>query len=133
VATTLMAVVAVRNGTATPVTDAAKTRQRMYTLFVRAYEQVRRAAAYLRADKGDAESLVPSLFQRDTSSSKKATDAQPAGGASSTSGTANPTMASPSARPVVQSAPVAKGKPTVTTPAPLPPGSSVKEGGPFTE
>lgn len=39
-------------------------RSRCYTLFVRAYDQCRQAAAYLRWKEGDADLLVPPLSQR---------------------------------------------------------------------
>ncbi len=38
-------------------------RARAYTLFSRAYNQVRRALAYLRWEEGDAESIAPSLYR----------------------------------------------------------------------
>lgn len=41
---------------------AAERRQRAFTLFANAYDQCRRAAAYLRWDHGDADELVPSIY-----------------------------------------------------------------------
>ncbi len=41
---------------------SAETRQRAFTLFVQAYDQVRRAVSYLRWDHGDADRIVPSLY-----------------------------------------------------------------------
>jgi hypothetical protein len=40
----------------------AETRQRAYTLFLRGYDQLRRAAEYLRWHDGDADEYVPSLY-----------------------------------------------------------------------
>lgn len=40
----------------------ARTRQKAFTLLVRAYEKVRNAVSYLRADEGDAETIAPSLY-----------------------------------------------------------------------
>ena len=37
-------------------------RQRAFTLFVRAYDECRRAATYLRWHEGDADELIPSLY-----------------------------------------------------------------------
>jgi hypothetical protein len=42
--------------------NASERRTRAYTLFVRAYDQCRRAATYLRWNEGDADEIVPSLF-----------------------------------------------------------------------
>jgi hypothetical protein len=41
--------------------EALETRMRAFTLFFRAYCQVRRAVQYLRFDEGDADQLAPSL------------------------------------------------------------------------
>jgi hypothetical protein len=38
-------------------------RQKAFTLFVRAYDEARRAVQYLRAKAGDADSIAPSLYQ----------------------------------------------------------------------
>jgi hypothetical protein len=52
------------NGEATSLDIAMDRRARAFTVFQRAYERCRQAAAYLRWDEGDAEALVPSLFTR---------------------------------------------------------------------
>jgi hypothetical protein len=44
------------------VEAATDARMRAFTLFSRAYADVRRAVAYLRAGEGDAESIAPSLY-----------------------------------------------------------------------
>ena len=36
----------------------------MFTLFARRYDQLRRAATYLRWEEGDADSVVPSIFAK---------------------------------------------------------------------
>jgi hypothetical protein len=41
---------------------AADIRQRAFTLFLRAYNELRRAAEYLRWHTGDVDALVPSLY-----------------------------------------------------------------------
>ena len=41
--------------------DAARVRRQAYTLFYRAYEQVRRAVLYLRQPYGDMEAFAPPL------------------------------------------------------------------------
>jgi hypothetical protein len=48
--------------TATPA-EAADRKLRAFTLFATAYDQVRRAVSYLRWNKGDADSLAPSLYR----------------------------------------------------------------------
>jgi hypothetical protein len=42
--------------------ETFENRERAYTLFVRSYDQIRRAAHYLRWDEDDADELVPSLY-----------------------------------------------------------------------
>lgn len=44
------------------VEAATDARMRAFTVFLRAYADVQRAVAYLRADEGDAESIAPSLY-----------------------------------------------------------------------
>ena len=44
------------------VSAAMVVRQRAYTLFYKAYDDVRRAVAYLRWQTGDADKIAPSLF-----------------------------------------------------------------------
>ena len=42
--------------------SASNLRQRAFTLFARAYDEARRAVAYLRWHEGDAEQIAPSLY-----------------------------------------------------------------------
>lgn len=42
--------------------DPMERRRRAYTIFVRAYDQCRRAVTFLRWDHGDADDIAPSLF-----------------------------------------------------------------------
>ncbi len=44
------------------VAASADVRQRMFTLFVDAYEQARRAVIFLRWNNGDADDIAPSLY-----------------------------------------------------------------------
>jgi len=48
----------------TPMTKEANAieRQQAYTLFVNAYDQIRRAISFLRWDQGDVDEIAPSLF-----------------------------------------------------------------------
>lgn len=60
----ILAALGVReHGPAPGPTDAADRRARAFTLFVRAYDQARRAVTYLRWDEGDADSFAPSLYR----------------------------------------------------------------------
>lgn len=54
--------VAYRDKNASKVTELGDLRQRIFTLFFRAYDQVRRAIIFLRWDMEDADSIVPSLY-----------------------------------------------------------------------
>ena len=55
---------------------AADLRNRAFTLFTRAYDQVRRAAVFLRWDEGDANQLVPSLYAKHRHEKRKAVPTQ---------------------------------------------------------
>jgi hypothetical protein len=44
------------------VVEVAAQRHRAYTLFVRAYDEVRRAVSFLRWRKGDADDIIPSIY-----------------------------------------------------------------------
>jgi hypothetical protein len=60
------------------VSDVAVQRQRNFTLFAQAYDQVRRAISYLRWDDEDLERVAPSLYGgRIVKSRKNADPAQP--------------------------------------------------------
>ncbi len=55
--------------------DANERRKRAFSLFVNAYDQCRRAAAYLRWNEGDADELLPSLYAgRSVNRQKEATE-----------------------------------------------------------
>ena len=47
-----------------PGTAPAEARQRVFTLFFRAYKEAQRGVAFLRAKEGDAELILPSIFAR---------------------------------------------------------------------
>ncbi len=54
--------VAIREQQANMVTEASDQRQRAFTLYVNAYDQVRRAISFLRWDEGDVDRIAPSLY-----------------------------------------------------------------------
>lgn len=55
------------------VTEAAETRQRAFTLFIRAYEHAQRAVRFLRSEEEDWDEITPSLYTR--TSSRRSPDA----------------------------------------------------------
>jgi hypothetical protein len=54
--------VGIREQSPQVIAQAARFRQAAYTLFVKAYEEVRAAVQYLRRHEGDADNIIPSLF-----------------------------------------------------------------------
>lgn len=60
----LLTAVGLRQFDAPVQTESALRRTRAFTLFVRSYDQVRRAVSYLRWDEGDADEFAPSLYER---------------------------------------------------------------------
>src|SRR5262249_40949034 len=67
------------HGTAAPPSDASLLRAKAFTLFVRAYDEDRRAANYLRWHEGDADDLVPSFFKGRPRASTAAPEPKPVG------------------------------------------------------
>ena len=61
-ATGLLRVVGEREQAPAVVADAAANRSRAFALFIRAYDEVRRAVTYLRWREGDADLIAPSLY-----------------------------------------------------------------------
>ena len=57
----LISAVGDREQTPTQI-DAADRRHRAFSLFVKAYDQARRAIQYVRWEQGDADSIAPSLY-----------------------------------------------------------------------
>ena len=58
----LLEAVGLREQAPITVGEAALVRQKAFTLFVRAYDEARRAVLYLRAKAGDADNVAPSLY-----------------------------------------------------------------------
>ena len=57
--------------------DAGDIRQRLFTLFVNAYDQARRAVGYLRWNEGDADQIAPSLYAGRSNGRRKADQPDP--------------------------------------------------------
>jgi hypothetical protein len=73
----LLDAVGVREQSPAKVEQATVERQQAYTLFVNAYDQVRRAIGFLRWNDNDADDIAPSLYGgRTTSRKKNASDVQ---------------------------------------------------------
>jgi len=54
--------------------EQAQLRQRNFTLFARAYDQVRRAISFLRWEEDDVDSIAPSLYAGRNTGRRKSTD-----------------------------------------------------------
>ena len=72
----LVAAVGAREQAPAVLAEVAVQRQRMFTLFVEAYDQVRRAISMLRWNEGDLETIAPSLYSG-RGNVRKRTDPQP--------------------------------------------------------
>ncbi len=59
----LMAAIGEKKQAPAMMVEAAQVRKRAYTLFMSAYEEVRRAIVYLRGKFGDADQIAPSLYR----------------------------------------------------------------------
>ena len=84
-ATGLLRVVGEREQAPAVVAAAAAKRSRAFTLFIRAYDEVRRAVTYLRWHEGDADLIAPSLYAGRAPAKRKRepeTHAEPEVGAS---------------------------------------------------
>lgn len=78
----------------TPTPALSVERQRAYTLFLRAYDEVRRAAVYLRWHHDDADTLVPSLYAGRGGRKRTDPPAQPAESSQDAQGNASLRMPS---------------------------------------
>ena len=93
--------VGVRELSPQAMAQVTRNRQAAFTLFIKAYEEVRAAVQYLRHHEGDGDSILPSLFAGRGGRKKAAddtTDKPNTSTTSTTTGTPNPTN-TPSANP----------------------------------
>lgn len=87
--------------------DPQRTRQRAYTLFVRAWEQCRRGVAFLRGPYGDADVIAPSIYlKRKRSSSSSGTQVE------EEDTPPQPTTDAPPPAPIDTPAPIVEPAPT---------------------
>lgn len=119
----LMSAVGNREEAPANVAEVALQRQRNFTLFLKAYDQVRRAVGYLRWNEADLDRLAPSLYSgRGNSNARKKDDTQP------TAPGATTTPALPTAgQPAVPAH--AASTPAVSAAVPSPSSSSGLPGG----
>jgi hypothetical protein len=104
-----------------PASPSAELRARAYTFFIRTYDEVRRAIAFVRWDEGDADSIAPSLAAGRTRRSANEVTVPPTPIATPAAPvTASPVAPVPTPTPVAPAAPAAPGmpgeQPFVTTP-----------------
>ncbi|WP_438019368.1 hypothetical protein WMF18_09980 [Sorangium sp. So ce315] len=112
----LLAALGVReHGAAPGPSDAAEKRTRAYTLFVNAYDQTRRAVAYLRWNEGDVDAIAPSLYKGRGGRGASSSDA---GDAPQEGPPAQP-VAAPQVAPPAPAAPAPQAAPPAP-PAPVP-------------
>ncbi|WP_437898709.1 hypothetical protein [Sorangium sp. So ce124] len=123
----LLAALGVReHGKGPGPTEAADKRARAFSLLVHAYDQTRRAVAYLRWNEGDADTIAPSLYKGRGGRSASSSDTAAAPEDAATAGPTAP--ASPGAAPPVVprslAAPAAPGAapPGAAAPGPAPNG-----------
>ena len=57
--------------------ESAENRQKAFTLFVNAYDQIRRVVSFLRWDQDDVDQIAPSLYAGRTTGRRKGTDTNP--------------------------------------------------------
>lgn len=67
-----------RDRTPAAIAHAQKQRLRAYTLFVRAYDEARRAIGFLRWHEGDGDAILPSVFTVKRSARRRGESEQPA-------------------------------------------------------
>jgi hypothetical protein len=130
----LVSAVSAREQLPVVTADAALQRQRNFTVFANAYDQVRRAISYLRWNEDDLESVAPSLYGGRTVNRKKPGDQPGAPPSPGTTGNASTSAAHPAgATPAASSAPNAPANGHATAPvaavAPGLPGASPFAGG----
>jgi hypothetical protein len=113
VAAHMLRLVGLREQAPEAVAAAAEDRDRAFTLFMRSYDQVRRAVLFLRWDEGDHDKIAPSLYAGRRRTGIDRQQDQPA-----------PVVAGPA--PFAPFAPTAPPAPPVTPPTP-----GVPAGGPF--
>jgi hypothetical protein len=104
---------------------AARERQAAYTLFIKAYNEVRAAIVYVRRNENDADTLMPSLYAKRNGRKKKPAVKEPVVAPPAANNQPVPTAV---VTPAVQ--PTAETKPEAPAPA-KPEDQATLENGPF--
>jgi hypothetical protein len=115
----LVSAVGSREEAPASLADVSTQRQRNFTLFLNAYDQVRRAVTFLRWNEGDLDRIAPSLYSgRGNSNARTKPDPQPAPPpvAPGTAGA----LTAPAPAPVGPSAPAQVAAPAVGVPGSSP-------------
>jgi hypothetical protein len=99
----IVRVVGVREQGTQAIAAATDTRSRIYTLFVRAYDDARRAIHFLRWKEGDADEIAPSLYSTRGSARRKGANTDAPARSGGGAGTAAGTGATPGAIPATGS------------------------------
>ena len=118
----LLLAVGAREQAPAVIAEVARLRQRLFTVFVNAYDQARRAVSFLRWKENDIEKIAPSLYAGRTARRAKAETA-PERGASATPLVPSATV------PVTGSAPASPAASSAVPSLPGLPGSSPFAGG----
>jgi hypothetical protein len=97
---------------------AAVERQKAYTLFIRAYDQLRRGMIYLRWNEGDADDIAPSLYGGRKRKSGSEIEETPVIGPTGSTGTAGATGATGATgtQTSTQASPTLVSKPSIGMP-----------------
>jgi hypothetical protein len=106
--------------------EQAQQRQRNFTLFAKAYDQVRRAVNFLRWDQDDIERIAPSLYAGRNTGRKKTDPAQP--GTAPATGTALPPTGAAAGTPATTTTPAAGSGATTPTNATHTPAATASNG-----
>ncbi|WP_437875408.1 hypothetical protein [Sorangium sp. So ce513] len=117
----LLAALGVReHGKGPGPTEAADKRARAFALLVHAYDQIRRAVAFLRWDEDDADEIAPSLYKGRTGRATSSTESTAAPAAPADEAPAQPTGAPGTPAPVTPAGTAAPPAPGVTAVPPAP-------------
>jgi hypothetical protein len=101
--TRIVKVVAEREAAESQGSEIQLLRAKVFTMLVKAYDQVRRALAYLRHDAGDADEIAPSLFLYKRGRAKDEKD--------DNGGVPVPAPAKPLVAPAIEEPPISKDGP----------------------
>jgi hypothetical protein len=88
------------------VAESTLRRQRAFALFLRAYNEVRRAISFLRWNQGDVDSIIPSLYSIKGGRKRGPSDPEVVAPSPPATGPANPITPAPGATPKSDEVPI---------------------------